>query len=213
MFKQWRCEFKSLTTLADNRFEDLYAMYCKAIPVREQKSKAELCAMVAHRDYRFLLVQEGQTLVGFSISFVPTDESFCLLEYMAIHEQCRNRGLGGQLFQETSRAVQKECILLEVDSDREPSADNEIRRRRLKFYRQLGCRRIEGCSYILPLPGKGPPPSMDLLVHTADTTTTIPQIKLRKWLEVIYVGVYGCAKDDPRIATMLEGVRDPVELV
>jgi GNAT superfamily N-acetyltransferase len=188
-------------------------MYCKAIPVREQKFKAGLSAMVARHDYLFLLAQEGPTVVGFSISFVPADEAFCLLEYMAIHERCRNRGLGKQLFQETTRIVQKEFILLEVDSDREPSADNEIRKRRLNFYRRLGCRRIEGCSYILPLPGEGPPPEMDLLVHAPDTTAPIPQAKLRKWLEVIYADVYRCAKDDPRITRMLDGVREPVELV
>jgi GNAT superfamily N-acetyltransferase len=213
MFKQRPCEFKFLTTLTDNRLEDLYAMYCEAIPVREQKSESELCAMVARPDYRFLLAQEGPTVVGFSISFVPVDESLCLLEYMAIDERYRNRGLGRQLFQETARAVQKEYIVVEVDSDREASADNETRKRRLNFYQQLGCRRIEGCSYILPLPGEGPPPEMDLLVRAPDATTTIPQAKLRSWLEVIYADVYRCAKDDPRIARMLESVRDPVEFV
>jgi GNAT superfamily N-acetyltransferase len=188
-------------------------MYCNAILVRERKSKTELCAMVGRPDYRFLLAQEGTSVVGFSISFVPADESFCLLEYMAIDERCRNRGLGGQLFNETTRAIRKDFILLEIDSDREPSPDNETRKRRLRFYRRLGCRRIEGCSYILPLPGEGPPPEMDLLVHTANSATTIPQAKLRKWLDVIYADVYRCPKDDPRIAEMLEELRDPVELV
>jgi GNAT superfamily N-acetyltransferase len=213
MFNQQPCGFTSLIASVDVRFDDLYAMYCKAIPVREQKSKAELCAMVARPDYRFLLTLEGPTVVGFSISFVPADEAFCLLEYMAVHERCRNRGLGGQLFQETARSAQKEFVLLEVDSDREPSADNETRKRRLNFYRHLGCRRVEGCSYILPLPGEGPPPEMDLLVHAADANAIISRSQLRDWIERIYADVYRCAKDDSRISRMLEGVRDPVELV
>jgi ribosomal protein S18 acetylase RimI-like enzyme len=207
------CEFNSLTTSSDPRLDKLYAIYCKAIPAREQKSKAQLSAMVARDDYRFLLAQEGPTVVGFSISFVPANESFCLLEYMAIHEQHRSRGLGKQLFQETAKLVQKEYILLEVDSDHEPSADNETRKRRLNFYRHLGCRRVERCSYILPLPGAGPAPMMNLLVFTPCTTTTIPRYQLRRWLEIIYVGVYRCAKGDSRIARMLDAVRDPVELV
>lgn len=206
------CQFKSLATASDPRFDELYAIYSNAIPASGQKSKPELSAMVSRPDYRFLLAQEGPAVVGFSISFVPADEPFCLLEYMAIRERCRNRGLGRRLFQETANLVQKECILVEVDSDREPSADKETRKRRLNFYRRLGCRRVEGCFYILPLHGKSPPPEMDLLIHTADTTATIPKVKLRQWLEVIYVHVYRCAKGDPRIAEMLEGVRDPVEV-
>jgi GNAT superfamily N-acetyltransferase len=205
--------FKPLTAPAGPGFNDLYALYSDTISAREQKSKTELCAMVGRPDYRFLVAQEGTTVVGFSITFVPANESFCLLEYMAIHERCRNRGLGRQLFQETVRSVQKEFIILEADSDREPSADNEIRRRRLNFYRRLGCRRIEGCAYILPLPGEGPPPEMDLLVRAANATPTIPRVKLRRWLEVIYSDVYRCAKDDPRIGRMMASVRDPVELV
>src|SRR5579859_4219150 len=193
------CQIKSLTASADSCFDDLYAIYCKAIPAREQKSKADLCAMVAHPDYRFLVMQEGPTVVGFSVTFVPPKESFCLLEYMAIHERHRDRGLGQQLFQETAKAVQKEYILMEVDSDREPSADNAIRTRRLNFYRRLGCRRIERCSYVLPLPGKGPAPVMYLMALAPDTTTIILRSRLRKWLETIYVGVYHCAKNDSRI--------------
>src|SRR5579862_1693039 len=109
------CQFKPLTTPADSRFDELCAIYSNAIPASGQKSVSELSAMVSRPDYRFLLAQEGTAVVGFSISFVPGDESCCLLEYMAIHERCRNRGLGKRLFRETVKTVQKEYIVVEVD--------------------------------------------------------------------------------------------------
>lgn len=206
-----------LTTASDQDFEVLYAIYRESIDVREQKSRVQLAAMVSRPDYRFLLVQDGDSVVGFSISFVAVGESFCLLEYMAIDKRYRGRGLGSELFGETAHAIHREHgafpILLEVDSDREPSADQELRRRRQSFYRRLRCQRIAGCAYILPLPGEERPPEMDLFVHVPEPAPPIRRASLERWLKVIYQGVYGCSADDPRIPLMLDGVSDPIQLV
>jgi len=208
---------RRLTTTADRRFDALYAIYCESIALREQKSKAELSAMVCKPNYRFLLAQDRDTVVGFSISFVAAAESFCLLEYMAIDESYRCHGVGSELFRATTSAVRGEHgatpILLEVDSDREVTADQELRRRRQNFYRQLGCRQIVDCAYILPLPGEDPAPEMDLFVHVPEPKPAIPRANLQRWLEVIYREVYARCADDPRIAVMLDGVPDPIQLL
>ena len=204
-------------TALDQRFEALYAIYCESIDLREQKSKADLAAMVSKPNYRLLLAQDDSSVVGFSIVFVASSESFCLLEYMAVDKSYHGRGVGSELFEETVGAVYRSHgaipILLEVDSDREPSPDQAQRRRRQNFYRRLGCRRIADCAYILPLPGENAPPEMDLFVYVAEPATTIRRAKLERWLKLIYRDVYGCSADDHRIAIMLDGVSDPIELV
>jgi ribosomal protein S18 acetylase RimI-like enzyme len=209
--------YQILTTAADARFDALYAIYCDAIAVREQKAKAELSAMVSRPGYRFLLSEKNNTVVAFSISFVATDGNFCLLEYMAVDKKYRGRGVGSELFEETVKSVYRQQaampILLEIDSDRQLSREYELRRRRQNFYRRLGCRRIADCAYILPLPGEGPPPEMDLFVYVPEPQPTIRRDNLRRWLQRMYRDVYGCSADDPRISMMLQGVPDPVELV
>ncbi|MGE5818692.1 MAG: GNAT family N-acetyltransferase [Deltaproteobacteria bacterium] len=208
---------RPLTTAVDQGFEALYAIYRDSIKVREQKSREQLAAMVSRPDYRFLLVQDGDSVVGFSASFVTVGESFCLLEYMAVDKRYRGRGIGSELFKETGHAIHRVHgafpILLEVDSDREPCADQKLRRRRQYFYRSLGCRRIAGCAYMLPLPGEEPPPEMDLFVQVPQPATTIRRASLQRWLKVIYQEVYGCSADDPRIPLMLDGVPDPIQLI
>src|SRR6266550_3469299 len=203
-------------TALDQRFEDLYAIYCESIPLREQKSKADLAAMVPKPNYRLLLAQDDSGVVGFSIVFVAGSESFCLLEYMALDKSYRGRGVGVELFEETVGAVYRSHgaipILLEVDSDREPSPDHVQRRRRQNFYRRLGCRRIADCAYILPLSGENTPPEMDLFVYVPGPAPTIRRGEWEQWLKLIYRDVYGCSADDCRIAIMLDGVSDPIEL-
>lgn len=205
-----------LITALDQRFEALYAIYCESIALREQKSKADLAAMVSKANYRLLLAQDDNSVVGFSIVFVAGSESFCLLEYMAVDKSHRGGGVGSELFEQTIGAVHRSDgaipILLEVDSDREPSPDQAQRRRRQNFYRRLGCRRIAGCTYILPLPGENAPPEMDLFVYVPGPAPTIRRGELEGWLKLIYRDVYGCSADDRRIASMLDGVSDPIDL-
>ena len=206
-----------LITAIDQHFEALYAIYCESIGLREQKSKADLAAMVFKPNYRLLLARDDSSVVGFSIVFVADSESFCLLEYMAVDTSHRGGGVGSELFEQTVGAVHSSDgaipILLEVDSDRELSPDQVQRRRRQNFYRRLGCRRIADCAYILPLPGENAPPEMDLFVYVPEPVPTIRRGELERWLKLIYRDVYGYSADDRRIAIMLDGVSDPIELV
>jgi hypothetical protein len=103
-------------------------------------------------------------------------------------------------------------VLLEVDSDREAGEDQQIRTRRLRFYRRLGCLQISGLEYILPLPGVGAPPEMDLMVYSTPPLRQVPKSELERWLSTIYRDVYHAAPHDPRIARMLHELPDPVRL-
>jgi hypothetical protein len=72
--------------------------------------------------------------------------------------------------------------------------------------------RIAELHYILPLPGQGPVPEMDLMVYSAEPLRQLPKAELERWLRTIYRDVYHCSPDDPRIVQMLQGVSDPVRL-
>ncbi|HEX5719154.1 MAG TPA: GNAT family N-acetyltransferase [Thermoanaerobaculia bacterium] len=204
--------FEPLAAPDERSFEELYGIYAASIAIREQKTRAQITALVLRPDYKVLLAKRQGVVIGLSMVFLPVQESFCLLEYMAVQAMHRNSGVGASLFRhsiQVAASIQGETsMLLEVDSP-----DQEIHRRRQQFYRRLGCRRIEGLSYLLPLSGEGPPPEMDLMVHVSPAMSSIPKSALEHWLKVIYQDAYGCSSDDFRIALMLEAVPDPVGLV
>lgn len=209
--------YESLISADAPTFEDFFRIYAESIVARERKPKELIARMIGLPDYKVLIQKIHGTVVGFSMLFAPAEETFCLLEYMAVHSVHRNAGLGRKLFLRTlqdsvSKRGEPLPVLLEVDSDREASPDREMRKRRLQFYKRLGCLRVEGLSYVLPLRGEGPTPEMDLLVHLPSQGSAIREAQLRHWLGVIYQRVYQCPPDDPRIDRMLEGVSDPVKL-
>lgn len=202
--------FEPLAAAEGPAFDDLYRIYQESIAVPEQKPRDQIAAMIGRPDYRVLLARRNGRIVGFSVLFLPSRERFALLEYMAIQETDRNGGIGAELFR---RSIPGDIpLLLEVDSDLSGD-DRAVNHRRILFYRRLGCRRVEGLSYILPLPLEGPPPEMDLMIHAPTMVDHLPKSEVERWLKVIYRDVYGCPPEDPRIVRMMEPVADPVRLV
>ena len=215
-------QFDQLQRCTGPQFDQFYALYAEAIAARERKPEAWICEMSGSADYRVLLLQRDRQVIGFSVLFLPPREDFGVLEYMAVASQYRNAGLGTELFRrslEIARQAwqsQPSSLLLEVDSDREDSPDRAVRRLRLQFYRRLGCLAIAGLHYILPLPGVGPPPEMELLVYRQptrpDMRSQVPKSEVARWLKTIYQKIYRCSPDDPRIQQMLSQLPDPVPL-
>jgi GNAT superfamily N-acetyltransferase len=200
-----------LTSADGAPFRELYAIYAASITPREQKPEDWLRAMVVAPEYRVQIAQDAGRVLGFSILFVPPAGGFALLEYMAVASERRGHGFGAKLFVRTvEQAVTPEGaqlpVLLEVDSDREASSDQAIRARRQRFYRRLGCMKIAGLRYLMPLLGVGAAPEMDLMISPG---TQVPVRDLERWLRTIYQDVYRVSPDDPRIAEMLRPLPDP----
>jgi GNAT superfamily N-acetyltransferase len=215
-------KLEQLSSSDGETFRQLYAIYAASIAAREQKRESWIAAMIDAPEYRVWVAKAGGLVRGFSILFVPAAGGFALLEYMAVAPDQRNHGLGAELFRRTvAEAVTREGlplpVLLEVDSDREASSDRALRTRRERFYRRLGCLRIAGLHYLMPLAGEGAPPEMDLLVYRAEplgrpARSEVPRSDVKRWLETIYQDVYHCSPDDPRLAQMVAGLPDPVLL-
>jgi GNAT superfamily N-acetyltransferase len=215
-------KLEQLASSQGETFRQLYAIYAASIAAREQKRESWLAAMIDAPEYRVWVAKAGGLVRGFSILFVPAAGGFALLEYMAVAPERRNQGLGAELFRQTvDRAVtpgeRPLPVILEVDSDREASSDRALRTRREAFYRRLGCLRIAGLRYLMPLPGEGSPPEMDLLVYTAapvgrPARSEVPRSEVKLWFETIYRDVYHCSPDDPRVAQMVASLPDPVLL-
>ena len=197
---------------ADERFEALYEIYASALPVREQKTREEIFALVGRCDYKIIISDDGHQLLGFAIVFVSATQPVALLEYMATHQDHRNMGLGARIFDASLEAASRRPMLVEVDSERENSADRAIRIRRKNFYRRLGCLQIDALNYVLPLLGEGEPPRMDLLVHPNGREQPISPHEMSDWLGVLYAEVYHQRADDPRIEGMLRNLTNPIIL-
>jgi hypothetical protein len=76
----------------------------------------------------------------------------------------------------------------------------------------LGALKIDPFDYILALKSSEEAPPMELLVYHPHMKT-VSKTTLQTWLEKLYVNVYGCSQNDPRIAQMLESTPPILNLI
>lgn len=205
-------ELTELQETSGRRFRQFYEIYQTSMPVREQKKSRTIKDLIGRQDYRVDLLQAGSDVISFSIVFTPPGQSMVLLEYMATDPTRRNSGLGARIFHASFDKTPRRSMLVEVDSERENSADRALRIRRKNFYRRQGCLKIAKLDYLLALPGVGAPPVMDLMIKPRAGLDELPRRNIRRWLKSIFVDVYDQSADDPRIETMMRDLSDPVGL-
>lgn len=184
------------------------AIYQQAIEPSEQKPAARFAAHIADPRYLTVVSRDIAGAVGgFALMAFLAGDRFWLLEYLAIREDQRAHGAGAALFNAAAAAAQRRApgalCVLEVDQPDAPKTAGNDPVRRLKFYRNLGCRKIGGLSYLLPLDHAGAPPPMQLLIHGRADETALAHEDASDIVRALYTEVYAQAGDDPRIAAML----------
>ena len=194
-------------TLSRSRaFREAFAIYEATIPRAEQKTRAQIVAGFKNPDVYVWALLRDEAVIGLSILYAAPGQNLLLLEYLAISPAAQGQGIGTHLFEQSfaaSRLTPDAVLLIEVDSemDKLDADEREVRIKRKAFYRRLGCLEVERFDYILPLDHHGPAPRMSLLVKGA-AGRDIAAAQLKAAVEDIYANVYGCRRDDPRIAAM-----------
>jgi GNAT superfamily N-acetyltransferase len=185
--------------------QSIQRIYVDSIPASERKPESWLMEVAERTDYSLFAAIVDEVVVGFGIVFLPSDESFSLLEYFAVDAAHRSRGVGSELILQILAKVEPRCVFVEVESDLGIEPQNA---RRQVFYRRLGFRRVVGLNYLLPL--NTSPPPMDLLVLRPPDP--LGRQLLKNWLAIVYRQVYGQSGGDSRLANMISHLPDPLRL-
>ena len=187
-----RCELPR-TGLA-TMLAQILDLYHRSFPLSERRPDAAIEASLASLHYRPFTKIVDDKLAGFALLFAPAGETFALLEYLAVEPTMQGKGIGTELVRNAIAAVPDRWVLFEVEAE----SIGELAKRRQQFYRRCGCSRIQGLHYRLPLPND--PPPMELMVHSAERLAgAIDRDRLIRSLRRIYMDVYGCQPDDPRL--------------
>lgn len=201
----------------DPRFADLLAIYRRSIERTEQKSAAQLRAMLLDRRYSFHILALDGEVAGLAIVFVPINQAFWLLEYMAVDESHRSRGLGRLLFESAAEQggldAPRGYGIMEVDQPIGEDDRARLAARRIGFYAEAGARIVAGLNYILPLGEHGAPPPMWLMIHDSSNPARLARDSLVHSVTAMYDEVYGCDADDARLAAMLSHLPAKIALV
>lgn len=210
-------DFSVITPGSKDDLAGLVAIYQEAIDPSEQKTAAEIEAMLADPRYALIVSRTDGAISGFLIALFPQGADFWLLEYMAVVASGRGKRIGETLFNEAHRYGRQRdgarVMLIEVDQPGHSTNPSNDTQARYRFYQRMACLKLQGVDYILPLETGGMPPPMMLLTFGAPGPAKVSKAQVRNWLTTIYVDAYGQAASDPRIGKMMSPLEDQVALL
>lgn len=126
--------------------EELTALYrtdlVRDFPKTELKPLRGMLSLMDRGKYDPLAVVEGEETIGYAMVWLPVERTGALLEYFGVRPQFRNGGLGGRVLDLLAQRYGQIFGEAEALDDPDPAV-NELRRRRLGFYRRNGFRVLD----------------------------------------------------------------------
>ncbi len=186
----------------------MQAIYEGSFPRKERSPFADLAASIDRSERLCFLAWEGEAVAGFAIALPLDVPGVHLLEYLAVAEGLRGRGLGAALL----RAVREHLdrpgavgIILEV----EPEATSSVAQRRIAFYQRHGALLLElERPYLMAADNEAGLLEMRLMWLSLGSTQAVPSAGLvASCIHELWVRVYGRSPEDPALREMLGGQR------
>ena len=135
-----------------NRFKDkIYPEYLKLFPDSERKSYKQLETAFKKSILQIIEIRSGEDFVGFILANSLDQNDYLQVDYFAILPEFQGRGYGTQSINKLKQMSNKyKGIFIEVEKLGlgEDKKENDLRQRRMQFYKKLGFVELN-CDFIL----------------------------------------------------------------
>jgi GNAT superfamily N-acetyltransferase len=186
-------------------------IYTEAFPPGQRTDYGALIAAVAEGSRLLFTAQEDGQFLAFAITTpLPGTDIHCL-EYFAVRQGERGRGIGarllGAVLSDLHATEHASGLILEVEPEQEGSEpERETRRARVAFYRRNGAYSVQDVEHFLApdLLIDGAVIEMKLMWLPADgAPASLSSAELYACICGIYSQCYGLPLDDPRVEATL----------
>ena len=170
-------ELRRITGSDDVFFEAAMEIYLHSFPANERQSVETIRTRLDHGQYILFTTIENSDVLGLLLLYPLVDCDFMVIDYLAINNEHRKKGIGAWLLLEVMDMVRKEYkdkyIVLETE-DPEYGENRGERAARVGFYKKLGARKLEGVHYILPALAGDMPTEMILMLMPGYENDVLP---------------------------------------
>ncbi len=208
-------KFNEVDDVSSIEFEDAMGIYIASFPVNERRPVAAIKAMLDSGRSRLIVGRLGNevALAFMALLYPLTGTPFLLGDYLATAEGYRNKGIGKAFLRNIFNLIgdmQFKYFIVQVEN---PYIDHdEMRLRRMKFYKELGMKELKGIRYILPpLQGTKPTELMLMVLSTENEDCLAGEI-LRVMIIQMFEELYDRHEGDEFLTLILEGIPDQVWL-
>ena len=143
--------FREITLESLAEFQEAMGIYVASFPENERRPVAAIKEMMKCGRSRLIVGEMEVRVVFMALLYPLAGTSFLLADYLATAECCRGNGLGKaflrHLLDETAR-TEFRFLLIQIENPH--LDDDEMKKKRLRFYKGLGMKEMMGVRYILP---------------------------------------------------------------
>lgn len=180
------------------------------LPLERVPFDQMLASVVSGREF-MLILEEGETVLGFALLRWLVELKMLYLEFIAVDRSDRGRGYGGRILRRIIELAQARPgilgVILEVDSpdDEVEEEEKAVRLRRMQFYQRHGAELVEdnGAYFMPDFTGLGSMPMKLMWIPARPAAQGYPARDLRTWLVHFYREAYGRGEDDPFLQQIL----------
>lgn len=179
-------------------------IYQREFPADSRLSVATIRTLLKGEQYQLFVTREGETVLGFALVWISLRPAFVHLDYVAVRQEQKGRGIGTALYRWLTTHLQELCpraslLTLEVGDELIP------------FYRRSDTHILEHVPYLFP--GRFGPLPMHLMVYDHFQRKTLHRPLVRGVIRALYHGLHQRPVGDPLLRSFLSRVPQSVRLV
>lgn len=190
-------EFKEITYNDNELLKQSLDIYLTYFPPQETRPLEKTISMIEKdNNYHIIATLQDNKVIGISLLYLFPSLKFGLLDYMAIINEFQRKGIGTKLFSFTFKIFSSKIpdgigLLMEIQKDNvQKISENEVRKRRIKFYKNLGCKCLNGINYLLPSQIGGHPEEMYLMIKPIKNINSLSRDNVFEFVNAIYSKIY-----------------------
>ena len=194
-------------------FDQAIAIYEQSLPSNERQPRSVIEDRLNQGLCTLYGVMEDDAVVGMMVIWIFEDTPFTFLDYLAVHQDYRGKGIGEFCMQKIKEEFAKmhKSMLIEVE-DPDFGEDRVTKIRRIRFYEKCGAKWLANTPYIIPpLDGTDPTPMLILIIANEETAQ-LDGASVREIIRRIYRSVYEKSEDDLLLNTFISEVGDTILL-
>jgi GNAT superfamily N-acetyltransferase len=207
-------EFSEVKDTNSIEFDKALCIYAESIPASERQSTETIKERVSAGTEKLFVgvINGGVALMALLYPLEGTE--FVLLDYMAVKEEHRKRGLGSEYLRNIYEiaGLKNKLLVCEVE-DPKTGGDRETRQRRVYFYRKNGARILKNIRYMLPpLQGSTPTEMILMVISRNRRLLWLSGDAVEEAIVQIYRELYGRSETDPMLAATLSSIEPRITL-
>ena len=185
-------------------FQEAMQIYRVEFPADSRLSVTTIRTLLKAGQYQLFVTHEGGAVLGFALIWISRRPAFVHLDYIAVRQDQKGRGIGTVLYRWLTLNLQKLCpraslLTLEVDDELIP------------FYRRSDTDILEKVPYLFP--GRFGPLPMHLMVYDRQRRKTLNRALVQGVIRALYQGLHHRPAGDPLLRSFLPCVPQSVRLV